>query len=299
MKVWQVLQEMTTADAAAIFSQFGVQNASALDPGALKKARNTIIMKNHQDFTGNKSAAQEINAAYDVLTNKPTIAQQQQHAANDPYWHPNAHKTYKPGPEGEDETTTDTGGGDYWNPHGADWYGSKYGGRGWGEAEPDPRQENPWVWAGYNGGAPPNPSIRRMDYTDMNFIKKSMWELSGKSQDEYTIWGFDGHFFRNSVTVYGSPQIFMYMAQAMVDWQTKGGNPYECRAVFISAPHDPNTLWLVYADGKFFHDPIGLGHNSMNANPGNDQSFTRRLPGYLDRLGDNETAMGAGVDERV
>lgn len=61
-----------------------------------------------------------------------------------------------------------------------------------------------------------------------------MWELSGKSQQEYAIWGYDGAFFRNTVTVYGSPRIFFYMATAMIELQTKGCPPVH--AVLSSSP---------------------------------------------------------------
>jgi len=42
-----------------------------------------------------------------------------------------------------------------------------------------------WVWAGYSGGIP-DATIYRNDFSDVNFIKKSMWELSGQSRAEYT-----------------------------------------------------------------------------------------------------------------
>lgn len=280
MKVREVLSEMTTQDASEIFAKFGVPDAIGLPKDTLKAERNRLIMQHHQDFTGDPRASQEINAAYDLLSRKPAV---DRHVGGaDPYWHPNAGKTYKPGPE--EPEFTDTGGGEYWNPHGAEWYGSKYGGRGWGN-EDEPETRTPvWARAGWSGGVPPNASIHRNNYTDVNFIKKSIWELSGHSTHQYTIWGFDGHFFRNKVTVFGSPAVFTHMAVAMVDWQTKGANPYECRAVLVSSKEDPHTLWLVYADGRYLSDPIGLQHNSRNANPGNDESFTRRLPGFLDRL---------------
>ncbi len=154
---------------------------------------------------------------------------------------------------------------------------------------PSPRQSRQsttpiWAMAGHSGGHPPNATIYRNNYTDVNFIKKSMWELSGQSKTEYTINGFDGHFFRDMVTVYGSPKIFNHMANAMIDWQTKGGNPYECRAVFVNS-RKSKTLYLVYADGKFYgDDPIPVPHESFNMNPSNDQNFVRHLPEWLDQL---------------
>jgi len=140
-----------------------------------------------------------------------------------------------------------------------------------------------WARAGYSGALRPNATISRSNYTDINFIKMSMWELSGRSQEEYAIWGFDGAAFRNAVTVYGSPRIFFYMATAMLELQTKGCRPCACRAVIVTDNGNRN-FWLIYADGKYFDDPISLEHGSFNDNPSNDHSFRQQLPDLLDRL---------------
>jgi len=140
-----------------------------------------------------------------------------------------------------------------------------------------------WAYAGYTGGRRPDATISRMDYTDVNFIKKSMWELSSKSQQKYDIWGYDGSFFRNTVSVYGSPKIFFYMATAVIELQTKGSRPFACRAVIV-AEEGNRIFWLIYADGKYFDNPINLKHGPLNDNPSNDQMFVRALPGLLDQL---------------
>src|SRR5271169_973498 len=84
MRTTQLQLEMTVRDAIAVFAKFGVDvkglyltrdEAKNLSPDAiqslflakLKKARNAIMMKYHQDKTGSKDAAQEINPAYDIL----------------------------------------------------------------------------------------------------------------------------------------------------------------------------------------------------------------------------------------
>ena len=71
-------REMAVRDAIAVFAKFGVDvkglyptgdEVKTLSPDArqslflakLKKARNRIIVRYHQDKTGNKDAAQEIN----------------------------------------------------------------------------------------------------------------------------------------------------------------------------------------------------------------------------------------------
>lgn len=143
----------------------------------------------------------------------------------------------------------------------------------------------PWAWAGYSGGIPPDGRINREDYTDMNFIKKSMWELSGHSREQWTIFGFDGHFFRHSVTVFGNTHIFNDMAKAMLVWQAKGGNSYPCRAVFVNKKGQTDESLLIYADGHFYgKEPIIFDHEG---NIINDMQFQRRLPDELDRLKDS------------
>jgi hypothetical protein len=264
MRVSKTLLEMTVRDAIAVFAKFGVDvkglyptgdEVKNLSPDAtqslflakLKKARNGILIEYHQDKTGSKDAAQEINPAYDILKQPGAI-----------------------------RMPVLTAGGVDWS-------------QGWEEyenqARPSASTETPvWAMAGFSGGAPPNTNISRNNYTDYNFIKKSMWELSGHSQQEWTISGFDGFFFRHSITVYGSPQIFDTMADAMIMWQTKGGNSYPIRAVFVSRRHSKELL-LIWADETYYGDnPIKMEHDSFNDNPSNDQQFQRELPAFLDQL---------------
>jgi hypothetical protein len=144
-----------------------------------------------------------------------------------------------------------------------------------------------WAHAGWSGGMQNSTRINRNDYTDMNFIKKRMWELSKHSTQEWTISGFDGYFLRNSLTVYGSPEIFDEMAKAMVDWQTKGGNPYKCRAVLVSARRS-KELRLIWADGRSYaRKPIVVTSDSFNDNPSNDHTFNDRLRKLIDQLDEN------------
>lgn len=150
---------------------------------------------------------------------------------------------------------------------------------------PASREDTPWAWAGYSGGLPPNANISSEDYRDGNYIKKRMWELNGGGGEEWTISGFDGSFFRHEITVYGSPKIFREMAKAMVFWQTKGANAYPCRAVFVARRGAKDKkLYLIFADGKFYDEPIEFEHRSFNANASNDMSFVYGLPRKLDAL---------------
>src|SRR5207244_6141090 len=66
-----------------------------------------------------------------------------------------------------------------------------------------------WAWAGYSGGIP-DATIYRNDFSELNFIKKSLWELSGHSGAEYNIWGSDGQRFLG-FSVFGSLIIIRYI----------------------------------------------------------------------------------------
>lgn len=126
----------------------------------------------------------------------------------------------------------------------------------------------------YNGWA-------REDYTDLNWFKKRMWELSGQSKHRYTIWAYDGRYFRGAVTVFGSREIYQHMARAMVDHTTRGGNRYPVEAVFVQDNDHPEVLMLVWLNGKDLRPPVPLEHESSNANPSNDQVFMKMLPKTL------------------
>ena len=146
--------------------------------------------------------------------------------------------------------------------------------------EPQP-QPDKWIWAGHSGAKPPNSAILRNDFTDLNFIKKSMWELSGYSNDEWTIYGYDGRLFTRTIAVYGSSGILHYMAIAMIDFQTKGSISLPCRAVF-SRPTASNELHLIYADAKYYdQNPIKFG---LDANSTNNSRFMQELAVVLDQL---------------
>ena len=146
--------------------------------------------------------------------------------------------------------------------------------------EPQP-QPDKWVWAGHSDAKPPNSSILRNDFTDLNFIKKSMWELSGYSNEEWTIYGYDGRLFTRTIVVYGSSEILHYMAIAMIDFQTKGSIPLSCRAVF-ARPTASNELHLIYADAKYYDkNPIKFG---LDSNSTNNSRFMRELAVVLDQL---------------
>jgi len=141
-----------------------------------------------------------------------------------------------------------------------------------------------WAWAGHDDAKVPNSSISRSDFTDRNFIKRSMWELSRHSNEEWMIYGYDGNSFPFTVVVYGSVQIFYYMAIAMIDFQTKGSIPVICQAVCARAKSSYD-LYLLYANGKFYdQNPIKLIMESIDYNTRNNAKFMRKFSRLLDEL---------------
>jgi len=141
------------------------------------------------------------------------------------------------------------------------------------------REIPPWQTdsrASYNG-------ISREDYTDQNFFKKRMWELSNRSKERWTIYAFDGKFFRSTITVFGNPSIFAEMARAMIIWNSHGGNAYNTRAIFVQDEDDTDVI-LIWLDGKNIRPPLPMEHGSHNRNPGNDPEFVRDLPKTLNQI---------------
>lgn len=258
MRYRDLLKEMSRAEARAVWLKHGGNPDTA--PADLAKERNKLIKKAHPDVGGDLEDAKAINTAYDVLK-KPV------------------------------STTDDTGWEAPRREH--NWYYDP-GENQRRDREKEASGDDLWAWAGYSGGMRPGARIYKNDYTDVNYIKKRMWELSGKSTEEWTIWGFDGAFLRGVTTVYGSPKIFAQMAEAMITWQTKGGNPYKCRAVLVEKSKggairpfndEEKTLYLIWADGVFYDKkPIPVRYETFNSNPGNDRSFNDRLRRLIDEL---------------
>lgn len=253
MRTTEILPEVSVIDAILLFRRFGV-DVTGMTPEELREARRQLINRHHPDRGGSLQTAQSINAAYDLL--KEGIPKYRgSHFALSSFRRTNQSR--------RDQLAA-----------------LKL-------CNPDYPE---WVWAGCSGDTPGRFDIRIQDFTDINFIKKSIWELSGHSEYEYTVWGFDGRIFRGHFAVFGSPKVFNYMADAMVTFQTRGSNRYECRAVFAHEEAS-RDLYLVYADGRHYGDaPVKMKHYSFNLNPGNDVDFVRELTALLDRLKENNAS---------
>jgi hypothetical protein len=146
-----------------------------------------------------------------------------------------------------------------------------------------------WANADHSGGMRNKGTIRREDYTDLNYFKRQMWLLSGKSRQVWTIWTFDGTFFRSCVSVYGSPEIFPEMAKAVLRWEDPF---YSKKAVFVQKGQEKD-IQLIWLDGENISPPIRFEHDSFNRNPGNDKSFLRALPGMLDEVKNRQLQLSA------
>jgi len=130
-----------------------------------------------------------------------------------------------------------------------------------------------------------NNIIRVESYRDVNYLKKRCWELSGHSEKIYTLDAFGKTTFEGRTLVYGSPEIFEEMAQAMLVWNANGGNIKATRAVFVSSAAEKNALNLIYADGRSFSKrPIQLHYDPAAGSHYNDKVFQSKLPSVLDKV---------------
>jgi hypothetical protein len=131
-----------------------------------------------------------------------------------------------------------------------------------------------------------NNTIRVESYRDVNYIKKRCWELSGHSDSVYTLDAFGKTAFEGRTLVYGSPEIYDEMAQAMLVWNANGGKLTATRAVFVSSAGEGNALNLIYADGRSFSKkPIQLRYDAAAGSHYNDRNFQSKMPAILDKVG--------------
>lgn len=138
-----------------------------------------------------------------------------------------------------------------------------------------------WAWAGNALGTVPDEVISRDDYSDRNFLKKRLWEMSGCSKEEWTLWAFDGREFLPPVVAYGSEAIFPEMGRAMLHHGRRGFRwP---RAVLAQAPNERYEVLLLHADRQPLDPPVAMSL-SCPGGLARDRAFAIDLPGYLDTL---------------
>ena len=232
-----LLEGMTVDVADTIFADFGVPNASSLDKSKLKDFYIALVKKHHPDAGGRNSDMQYINAAYDVL--KSSYGKMHGHE----HW-----------PYGSDDES--------WpNDPSQDDYDGNAG----------------WAQAGWSGGAPFRSDIHKKSFEDLNFCKKTAWEISGRppftKSNEYSIWNWDGAYFRGLFSVYAIPEKLFEISKMMQVWDRW----FKSEAVFFTNKKDPNKIYLVNLRGKEVSPPKEFEHESFNSNAGNDQSFVNFL----------------------
>lgn len=139
-----------------------------------------------------------------------------------------------------------------------------------------------WAWAGHGGGVVlPDELILRHDYTDRNFLKRRLWEVSGRSTEEWTLWAFDGRELLPPVVAYASEAVFAEMATAMLQHGRRGFR--RPRAVLAQAPDAPHEVLVLHSDGRLHQPPAALPVSSRNG-PALDRAFLFGLPDRLDAL---------------
>ncbi len=127
----------------------------------------------------------------------------------------------------------------------------------------------------------PDELILREDYSDRNFLKKRLWELSGHSTEEWTLWAFDGQELLPPVVAYGSDAIFPEMAKAMLRNGRRGFR--SPRAVLAQAPNERYEVVVLHADGRLREPPVALSLSSPDG-LARDRAFLIGLPSRLDAL---------------
>ena len=140
-----------------------------------------------------------------------------------------------------------------------------------------------WAWAGHGraAGTVPDEMILRDDYSDRNFLRKRLWELSGRSTEEWTLWAFDGEEMLPPVVTYGSDKIFPEMARAMMRHGRRGFR--SPRAVLAQVPNERFEMLLLHSDRRSHEPPVPLWLSAADG-LARDRAFLLGLPGRLDAI---------------
>lgn len=260
-----LFEALDLSDAIKIFKDFGVDNAHKLSKEELKKKYIELIKTYHPDKkskTADDIKTRNINAAYDVLK----LAQGNHNIYSKEFWD-------KKGPGFSSSNYSYS---DYTQRQNRTHRQSD-------DSRHDYNQSEPWAWAGWDGGLPPNDQI--FSASDINYLKKQAWEISGKpkpsKENEYSIMDWDGFYFRCSFSVYAIPSELFKISEMMVKWD----NHYRSAAVFYQKKTDTKTIYLINLGGKkvdtvqnpSYSPGTPFQHNSFNGNPNNDKEFLQYL----------------------
>lgn len=257
--------EMTPDQARAIWKKLGATDQDLATIDSRKKFFRKKGMEWHPDRNpGNKKAEADfkaLSAANDIL----------KHVADAPA-RPTKQKPAEPPPPPADPDTDIVAGRGYKQPF-TDF-----------KSKPAEESGTPWQTdpTGYS-------EIKSENYTDINYFKKKMWEMSGKSKEKFSIYAFDGTSFQTKITVFGSEQIYEAMAKAMIIWNSyelNGNKKGRVHAVFV---HKDDSDWdsmiaLIYLDHDFSFSKKPEFLEYEGDNPAKDSYFVSSLPETLNDL---------------
>jgi curved DNA-binding protein CbpA len=208
------------------------------------------VKKHHPDVGGSNDDMKYINAAYDVLKDSTPGSSKNGY---DDYFD----NLYRQREEPADYDERQRQRKDRYNTWRHDKQQSGY---------------SDWAQAGYSGGWKNSDYISREDFHCLNFCKRTAWEISGKppydADHTYTVWAWDGMYFRGSFSVFAIPEKMFEISKMMEIWDDLG-----TVAVFYTHLSYPNKVFLVNLRGKEVNPPKEFEHESFNQNPGNDAKF--------------------------
>jgi curved DNA-binding protein CbpA len=188
-----IFESISPSEAEQIFSRYGVPNVSKLSKDELKKSWRELSKTFHPDKNPSKKdemnlAMQWINSAYSVLSNSPQKSSSEK--SYDDYY---SNNVYQQDRQQSNRRTSDT----------------HYAG---------------WAQAGRSGGLPNNDYIYNQNFQDLNYCKKTAWEISGKPpcdrNHEYSFSIWDGSHFRGGFSVYAVPEKLFEISQIVSKWET-------------------------------------------------------------------------------
>jgi hypothetical protein len=133
-------------------------------------------------------------------------------------------------------------------------------------------------------------TINKDDFTDANYLRKTIWEISGKPNTALSLWVWNGERFGQHIVVLSKAKYFKEMAKAMVKY-ARG----EAKAVFFKG-QGPEFV-LIYNEGRFLDKPIAFQTKVGGRNPNNDWDLVATLPrrlAQINRKAENEEDDTAG-----
>jgi curved DNA-binding protein CbpA len=241
-----IFESLSPIEAEQIFRRYGIPNASSLSKDELKKAWRELSKSFHPDKNPLKKdemnlAMQWINSAYSVLNNLTQSSSNKYYNSNNVY--------QREEPDDYEERQRQRK--------------ERY--QSWRQNHTGHKTNSGWAQAGWNGGIPYSDHIYNEDFHDLNFCKKTAWEISGKppfdNEHTYTIINWDGNFQRGTFSVYAIPEKLFEISKMMQIWD----NHFQSIAVFFQRKQD-HVTYLVNLRGQEVNPPKEFEDFDMNDN---------------------------------